>query len=99
MKTANYACYMRVRTKPDKRDEFLRLVTRLRADVLANEPDTLVYEILQGGDANEFVFFECFTDEAAQQRHQQMPYHVAMSSAGWACLDGQPVIEFLKPAR
>lgn len=36
MKTANYACYMRVRTKPDKRDEFLRLVTRLRADVLAN---------------------------------------------------------------
>lgn len=45
------------------------------------------------------MFFECFTDEAAQQRHQQMPYHVAMSSAGWACLDGQPVIEFLKPAR
>jgi quinol monooxygenase YgiN len=71
----------------------------LRADVLANEADTLVYEILQGADANEFVFFECFTDEAAQQRHQNAPYHVAMSASGWACLDGQPVIEFMKPAR
>jgi quinol monooxygenase YgiN len=90
---------MRVRTKPEKRDEFVRLVTQLRADVLANEADTLVYEILQGADANEFVFFECFTDEAAQQRHQNAPYHVAMSASGWACLDGQPVIEFMKPAR
>lgn len=99
MKQSNYACYMRVRTKPEKRDEFVRLVTQLRADVLRNEPDTLVYEFLQGADANEFVFFECFTDEAAQQRHQNAPYHVAMSAAGWACLDGQPVIEFMKPAR
>lgn len=99
MKRTGYACYMRVRTKPEKRDEFVRLVTQLRADVLANEADTLVYEILQGADANEFVFFECFTDEAAQQRHQNAPYHVAMSASGWACLDGQPVIEFMKPAR
>ena len=97
--TAGYACYMRVRTKPEKRDEFVGLVLQLQRDVRANEPDTLVYEFLQGSDANEFVFLECFTDEAAQQRHQQMPYHVAMSAAGWACLEGDPVIEFLKPAR
>jgi quinol monooxygenase YgiN len=99
MKIASYACYMGVRTKPEKRDEFVRLVLELQANVRRQEPDTLVYEFLQGGDANEFVFFECFADEAAQQRHQQMPYHVAMSAAGWACLDGQPVIEFLRPAR
>jgi quinol monooxygenase YgiN len=98
MKAATYACYMRVRTKPEKRDEVARLVLELQANVRNNEPDTLVYEILQGDDPNEFVFFECFTDPAAQQRHQDMPYHVAMSAAGWACLDGQPVIEFLRPA-
>lgn len=97
--TTGYACYMRVRTKPEKRAEFVRLVTKLRADVLANEPTTLFYEFLQGADANEFVFMEGFVDEAAQQRHQNAPYHVAMSADGWACLDGQPVIEFLKPAR
>ena len=37
--------------------------------------------------------------KAAQQRHQHQPYHVAMSQAGWACLEGEPVIEFMEPAK
>jgi quinol monooxygenase YgiN len=97
-KSVGYAAYMRVRTKPEKRAEFLRLVGELRANVRKHEPTTLFYEILQGGDANEFVFLEGFVDEAAQQSHQNAAYHVAMSAAGWACLDGKPVIEFMKPA-
>ena len=99
VKSVGYACYLRVRTKPEKRDEFVRLVTELRANVLQHEPDALIFEFLQGTDLNEFVFFEGFTDEAAQQHHQQAPYHLAMSASGWACLEGQPVIEFLRPAR
>ncbi|MCE2873861.1 MAG: antibiotic biosynthesis monooxygenase [Xanthomonadales bacterium] len=95
--TATYACYMNVRTKPEKREEFKRLVLQLQADVRRHESDTLTYEVLQGDDPDEFVFFECFTDEAAQQRHQQAPYHLAMSAAGWACLDGTPEIRFLRP--
>src|SRR5829696_6591599 len=55
--SVGYAAYIRVRTKPEKRDEFIGLVTELRANVLQNEPDTLVFEILQGKDQNEFVFF------------------------------------------
>jgi len=98
-KTAGYCCYMRVRTKPEKRDEFVSLITELRKQVLQNEPDTLSYEFLQGPEPNTFVFFECFSDQAAQQRHQHQPYHVAMSQAGWACLDGEPVIEFMEPAK
>lgn len=94
-----YGCYIRARTKPAKRDEFVRLILELRERALAHEPDTLVFEFFQGADPNEFVFFEGYVDEAAQQVHQNAPYHVAMSEAGWACLDGQPVIEFLKPAR
>jgi quinol monooxygenase YgiN len=93
-----YGCYMRVRTKPDKRDEFVRLIAALRSNVRAHEPGTLVFEFFQGADPNEFVFFEGFVDESAQQRHQQAPYHAAMSGEGWACLDGQPIIEFLRPA-
>jgi quinol monooxygenase YgiN len=89
---------MRVRTKPERRDEFVSLVTELRRQVLQNEPDTLTFELLQSSQPNEFVFFECFTDKAAQERHQYQPYHVAMSEAGWACLDGDPVIEFMEPA-
>lgn len=97
--SAGYACYIRARTKPAKRDEFVRLILELRERALAHEPDTLVFEFFQGSDPNEFVFFECYVDEAAQQAHQNAPYHVAMSASGWACLDGEPVIEFLKPAR
>ena len=92
------ALYMRVQTKPDKRDEFVALVKALQANVRAHEPDTLIYELLQGSHANEFVFFEGFTDAAAQERHAQAPYHLAMSAQGWACLDGTPVIESLTPA-
>jgi quinol monooxygenase YgiN len=97
-RTVGYAAYMRVRTKPGKRDEFIRLVTELRSNVLRNEPDTYVFEIMQGADENEFVFFECFKDKAAQKFHQDQPYHVAMAPLGWACLEDGPIIEFLKPA-
>jgi quinol monooxygenase YgiN len=94
-----YGCYIRVRTKPDKRDEFVRLILSLRAQVLANEPSTLVYEFFQAADRNEFVFFEGYVDELAQEHHQRAPYHVAMSQAGWECLEGAPTIEFMRPAR
>jgi quinol monooxygenase YgiN len=92
------AAYMRVRTKPEKRDEFLRLIGELRANVHRHEPETLLFEVLQGADPNEFVIYECFTGTPAQKQHQDAPYHVEMAPKGWACLDGTPVIEYLRPA-
>lgn len=97
-RSVGYAAYMRVRTKPAKREEFIQLVTELRKNVLRNEPDTYVFEIMQGADENEFVFFECFKDKAAQKFHQDQPYHVAMAPLGWACLEDGAIIEFLQPA-
>jgi quinol monooxygenase YgiN len=97
-KTVGLAAYMRVRTKPEKREEFLRLIGELRANVQRHEPETLLFEVLQGPDADEFVIYECFTGTAAQMQHQEAPYHVAMAQAGWACLAGEPVIEYLRPA-
>ena len=67
-RTVGLAAYMRVRTRPEKREEFLRLIGGLRADVHRHEPDTLLFEVLQGNDPNEFVIYECFTDTAAQKR-------------------------------
>lgn len=96
--SVGYAAYMRVRVIPARREEFLRLVAELRGNVLAHEPGTLFFEVLQGADENEFVFMEGFVDKHAQKAHQDAAYHVAMAAAGWACLDGQPVIEFMKPA-
>ena len=85
-----YACYMWVRTKPEKRAEFLRLMNGLRGNVHAHEATTLFFEVLQGSHPDEFVFFEGFVDEAAQQAHANAPYHVAISPAGWAWLEANP---------
>ena len=97
-KSVGLAAYMRLRIKPEKREEFLQLIAGLRANVHRHEPETLLFEVLQGNDANEFVIYECFTDTAAQKTHQDASYHVAMAPAGWACLDGEPIIEYLRPA-
>ena len=46
----------------------------------------------------EFVFMLGFADEAAYQQYADAPFHLAMAPLGWACLDGEPTIEFLRPA-
>ncbi len=92
------AILMTVRVKPDKAERFAELITQLRKDVHAGEPDTLVFQVLRDrDDANRFHFVEVFADEAAKERHANMPYHHAMSEEGWACLDGEPVIRECEP--
>lgn len=87
------AVIMHVRTKPDKTEQFVELTTTLQRDVRANEPDTLLFQVLRSpDDPHVFAFMEIFTDAAARDRHAEQPYHVAMSAAGYACLDGDPDI-------
>lgn len=89
---------MHVRTKPDKTDEFIALTTQLQRDVHANEPDTLLFQVLRSqDDPNSFAFMELFTSEEARKAHARQPYHVAMSAAGYACLEGEPDIRSFDP--
>ncbi|ARU17920.1 putative quinol monooxygenase [Croceicoccus marinus] len=92
------AILMTVLVKPGKAERFAELVTQLRKDVHANEPDTLVFEVLRdNGAANRFHFVEVFADEAAKERHANMDYHLAMSDEGWACLAEDPMIRECDP--
>ncbi|WP_040481852.1 putative quinol monooxygenase [Luminiphilus syltensis] len=89
---------MRVRIKADQVDVFTGLVTQLATDVYANEPDCLAFEVRQSQeDPTLFVFYECFRNQEAHSAHPDMPYHKAMSEAGWDCVDGEPQIEYLTP--
>lgn len=84
---------MHVRTKPEKSDRFAALTAKLQQDVRANEPGVPVFQVMrQMDDPTMFVFTEVFVDEAAFAAHPDMPYHQAMSAAGWDCVDGQPEI-------
>jgi quinol monooxygenase YgiN len=85
---------MRVPVKPEKRAEFLKLMRQLRADVLANEPECLAYDLaVSDADPNLILFYERFATAEAHAAHPDMPYHKAVSAAGWACLAGEPQIE------
>ena len=93
-----YACNMRVKVLAEKRDEFVGLVRQLRVDVARELSSVVFYEFLATGNPLEFVFMLGFADEAAYQQYADAPFHLAMAPLGWACLDGKPTIEFLRPA-
>jgi quinol monooxygenase YgiN len=93
-----YACNMRVKVLAEKRDEFVGLVQQLRVDVARELSSVVFYEFLATGNPLEFVFMLGFADEAAYQQYADAPFHLAMAPLGWACLDGEPTIEFLRPA-
>ncbi len=97
MQDTGYACYLRLRLKPEKRAEFIGLITKLRADTRREFPETCFYEVLATADPLEFVLMQGFPDEATYKRYANAPYHLEMAPHGWACLDGEPHIEFLKP--
>lgn len=89
---------MHVRTKPEKSNEFARLTAQLQKDVRAHEPDVLVYQVMRAEDDPDlFVMTEVFASQAAYEAHPEMPYHKAMSAAGWACVEGQPEIRRFSP--
>lgn len=84
---------MHVRTKPDKTQRFIELTTQLQKDVRANEPETLLFQVMRSrDDPQAFGFTEIFTSMQAKEDHANRPYHVAMSAEGYACLDGDPDI-------
>lgn len=89
---------MHVRTKPEKSNHFTALVAQLQKDVRANEPDVPVFQVMRSQvDPAMFVFIEIFANEAARTAHADMPYHKAMSIAGWACVEGNPDIQLFTP--
>jgi quinol monooxygenase YgiN len=89
---------MHVRVKPGRSDEFSALVAQLQSDVRKNEPGCLFWQAMQqDDDPDQFVFTELFADEAAFTAHPDMPYHKAMSAAGWDCVEGQPEIRRYTP--
>jgi quinol monooxygenase YgiN len=89
---------MMVRTKPGRAQEFARLTAKLQSDVRANEPEALIWQVMRANDDPDlFYFTELFATAEAYAAHPDMPYHAAMSAAGWDCVDGQPEIRLCTP--
>lgn len=62
--------------KPERRDEFIRLQTELKGLVFDQEPDALVYELLQSDeDPDTFFCVATFRDDAAFEHHMGIDFH------------------------
>ncbi len=80
---------------PDKADEFEAIFIKRRARVLAQEPGTLLYDLLRSDQGPAlYVVHEYFASEEAKRFHlESSTDHEPMM----ACFDGTPTVHRLEP--
>ncbi len=86
-----------LRSKPDKRDELIRLQVELKMLVGQEEPDVLVYEFLQSDDDPDlFQVVASFRDDAAFEKHMHIGFHDRLVPPILECLDGEMKLAFYR---
>lgn len=84
-----------LRTQPEKRDEFIRLQTELKALVHKHEPDALVYEVLQADeDPDLFQVVATFKDDEAFDKHMNIDFHERLVPPILECLSADMKLAF-----
>jgi len=82
------AIWVKVRIKPERRQDFLKAI---EVDAVASErdePGCLRFNVLQDAqDQNVYYFYEVYKDQAALEAHRAMP-HYAVWRAAADSLDG-----------
>lgn len=82
--------------KPGKEADFERLQAELSALTHADEPGTLVYDVLKSrGKPRTYVVYGRFKDEAAFQAHQASPFHDRLVPPIMECVDGDMDLHML----
>jgi quinol monooxygenase YgiN len=82
--------------KPGKETEFERLQKELSELTHANEPGTLVYDVIKSRDQpRTYVVYARFKDEAAFQAHQVSPFHDRLVPPIMACVEGDMDLKML----
>jgi quinol monooxygenase YgiN len=81
--------------KHGKEAEFERLQKELSELTHANEPDTLVYDVIKSrGKPRTYVVYGRFRNEAAFQAHQTSPFHDRLVPPIMACVEGEMDLQF-----
>jgi quinol monooxygenase YgiN len=75
--------------KQGMEQEFERLQKELSELTHANEPGTLVYDVIKSrSKPRTYLVYGRFKDEAAFQAHQASPFHDRLVPPILACVDG-----------
>jgi quinol monooxygenase YgiN len=82
--------------KQGKELEFERLQKELSELTHANEPGTLVYDVIKSrSKPRTYVVYARFKDEAAFQSHQVSPFHDRLVPPIMACVEGDMDLQML----
>ena len=82
---------------PDKEKEFLEAVAEMERAVAENEPDALLYKFYKLRAPNAYAALESFTDEAADEAHQNSAHFKEIAPKLIECIDGGWEREYLDP--
>lgn len=86
-----------LRVKPERRDQFIALQTELKRLVHSEEPDALVYELLQAEDDDDlFYCVATFRDQAAFDLHMGIDFHERLVPPILDCLAEDMKLAFFK---
>jgi quinol monooxygenase YgiN len=85
-----------IKVQDGKNAEFEGVFTALAAQVRANEPGNLAYQLTKSRtDPNTYKVLELYTDQDAVTHHGGTDYFKAAGPKMGPCLAGRPEIEYL----
>jgi autoinducer 2-degrading protein len=88
----------RMKVKPEKEQEFIRLAKDLTREVHDKEPQTTGYAFYKLRDEPlGYAVYEQFVNEAAEEAHLTTPHFKRIAPDLIECLDGTYVREYLDP--
>jgi quinol monooxygenase YgiN len=83
------AMWVKVRIKPEARQQFLAAIEVDALGSEGDEPGCLRFNVLHDAqDENVYYFYEVYKDQAALEAHRTMPHYAVWRAAAEVALDG-----------
>lgn len=85
-----YAIFVSVKIKPDKVDQFLKVIEDDSICSVRDEPGCVRFDVLQDqSDPLQYYFYEVYRDESGFQAHTQTPHLARWREAAKECVEEQ----------
>lgn len=84
---------VRMKVKPDRHDDFLRILKDVTEAVQTSEPDCFVYATWKTSTPFEYLMIEGYRSEAGRELHNSR--HSGVAPEFFDCLESPPVVEQL----
>lgn len=93
-----YILMVRLKVKADRVDDFIEASIGDAKGSVLNEPDCRRFDIVQAADdPTSFAFCEVYNDEAAFQKHTEMPHFKVWQDAVGDMWEVDPEVSFCRP--